>query len=66
MQNVIRLANGGTVRIPAEIWEEVQQISVNLTVQKNRPIKESTVIKLLLARALENVQVKELLERIED
>lgn len=66
MQNALRLPTGGTVRIPAQLWEELQLLSVNLSVEMRRPVKESTLINLLLKEAVSNIDVSELAKKIED
>lgn len=66
MQNVIRLANGGTVRINTEIWEMVQRLSVDLTIILGRPIKESTVIQILLTTSLVEANAEQLARFIEE
>jgi len=66
MLNVIRLANGGTVRIPAEIWEDVQRLSVEMTISLGRPVKESTVIQLLLRRSMTDCKPDALVAMIDD
>lgn len=66
MLNVIRLATGSTVRIPQEIWEIIQKMSVDLSVKLGRPVKESVVIHILLSKAIERASVLEMVKILED
>jgi len=66
MNNTFRLPTGGTVRIKPELWETIQAASVEISVQLGRPIKESSVIMLLIQKALTETPVKDLVELLEE
>jgi len=60
MNQTMKLPTGGTVRISNELWSDIQDLSVKLTIKKGRPIKESTIIHLLLVRAIDDCDTDEL------
>lgn len=62
----INLPTGGTVRIQPAVWEQVQRKSVELSVLIGRPVKEATLIKLLLSRSINDVTIEDLAKLIEE
>jgi len=65
MQNLVRLPTGGVVRIQPQLWDLIQQLCVELSNKFGRPVKESTVVMLLLAQSLDTFDSDKLAEYFE-
>lgn len=66
MQSAIKLPEGGVVRIRQDVWDDIQKISLELSVQIGRPVKESIIVMHLLNEAVNQVKEEKLKIKLDD